>query len=203
MQGSARTLAIIATWLTMVTSVACGSSHSVAPSSDGGVAPRDTGSRTDVSLGDGSGPCNTIVPMGPPIQVSEVQLNPPAPSAGSIANGTYVLTSVTLYADMGQLPEEDGGVAGIEAPTPIVVNGDTWQWSGAEESTGVPLTYSASISGMAISLTITCPPQPPTTGEALYVFYTANGNDLLLYQAFGGADVMLSMPVTVSTFTKQ
>jgi len=203
MQGPPRSLAGIAMVFAGVTVSACGSSKPGTLKTDSGIAARDTGSRPEVSLGDGAGLCNTIVPTGPRIQVSEVQMDPPAPSAGSIANGTYVLTAVTLYADMGELPEADGGVAGLEAPTTIVVNGDTWQWAGGEEPTGVPTTYSASTSGMAISLTVTCPPQPPDTGEALYVFYTASGSELLLYQAFGGADVMLSMPVTVSTFTKQ
>jgi len=186
-----------------------GSGWTSAGSIDGGSGSGDSGAETstgpdasggDTSVHEASGPCNTIVPAGQSVSVSEVQMTPPAPAAGTVADGTYQLTAETLYADNGLLPELDGGIAGTAQPTTIVVSGTTWQWAGGDESTGVPTTYSASTSGTTLTLTIAC---PPNTDSALIVLYTTTQNQILLYEAVMGGDVSLSQPLTVSTYTLQ
>ncbi len=112
---------------------ACSSSSS-GGSSSGGVdaggdgAPSDAGGDAkpgdDGGGGADGGPCGAGANLGSDVDVQQMAADPPTPMGGTIADGTYVLTSGTLYTGA------DGGATG---PLGLTLK-QTWRISGSAYS---------------------------------------------------------------------
>ncbi|HEY8073756.1 MAG TPA: hypothetical protein VIF62_06600 [Labilithrix sp.] len=156
-------------WLAGISAVviaACSSSSSNGGSSSGGVdaggddAATDAGG-DDATPGDGSGgmdagPCGIGANLGAKIDVQQTATDPPAAMGGTIADGTYVLTSATLYTGAG-------GATGSLGLTLA----QTWHFSGTayahvsfDQMSMLDVHQSgtyASVSAISLHLIQTCP----------------------------------------------
>jgi hypothetical protein len=150
------------------------------------VAPADAPADT---IGDAPAVCNTLVDVAPVVTVTQVASDPPAPLGGTIADGTYAMTDVTIYTG----PQGPTGPTG-SAQTTIQVSGSTVQ----VVSSGAPptRTVTLAISGSAFTSTDSCPDTKVSQGH-----YTATATSLVILLP-GGTDDAGARTV-VETFTKQ
>ena len=147
-------------------------------------APLDAGKDTAT---DGPRLCNMVTNGAPVIAQQYAPGDPPAPSGGTIVDGTYFVTAATIFtADAGAT-----GPTGALIRETDVISGTTFQIaSGSLSQTG-----SFTTNGTAIAIAITCPPGTPAPP---FVAYDANGRVITVYSARNDAGVTASY-----TFTKQ
>jgi hypothetical protein len=133
--------------------------------------------------------CNTLTNAAPSVTIDQVAMDPPAPEGGTIADGTYWMTSVAIYTGA------DGptGATGA-AQTTIAITGATIQ----VVSAGEPATRTVTLatSGASYTSTDTCPDTTIVQGG-----YTATASTLVI-ELPGGTDDAGARTV-VETFTKQ
>jgi hypothetical protein len=168
----------------------CSSQPGCTWSDDAG--PEEAGSGCDDASGSDGGVCNCLSVTGPAIDVVASSGIPSIPNGGTIATGTYVLTSVSYYEPGGSVPS--GSTVGTGQST-VVVTGSSWQQVIVMDG-GTPATSSGtfSTSGADLTLSESC---PDTTEEQWE--YTASGSTLILYVPYepdGGPSGIL-----VETFT--
>jgi hypothetical protein len=188
---------------------ACSSSSSSSTQSDGGRssdAVSEASSKPEGAAGggddaagsaapDGSGDdgptvCNTLVNSGQPVTAMQVASDPPAAQGGTPANGTYLLTSETIYTGAGGAT----GPSGTQRIT-IQIQGSTVQVS---KNTSPPTsTYDLTTTGTTYTAAGECPPQV----GGLMGSYTATATTFVVSIAAIGSDA--GAPTTVETFTKQ
>jgi hypothetical protein len=184
--------------LALVTSLlaACSSSSSGSSLDDGGTGVRDALSASDSPVDapadatpDGAISCNTISNAASVVTVMQVAADPPASNGGTIADGTYEMTAVTIYTGA------DGptGASGT-AQTTVDVSGATLQVVTAGEPPTRTVTLATS--GTAFTATDTCPDTTVTTGT-----FTATATSLTFVLP-GGTDDAGARTV-VETFTKE
>jgi hypothetical protein len=119
--------------------------------------------------------CNTLANTAHAITTQQVASDPPAPTGGAIADGTYVLTSATIYTGPGG-PVGPGG----PAQTTLRITGATVEVANA----GDPPTRSITLvtSGTAFTSTDTCPDTTVVRGS-----YSATATTFAV-QLDGGTD---------------
>jgi hypothetical protein len=153
------------------------------PSVDAGVITVDAGPA-----------CNDLAATAPPVNYTlSSQGSPAAVTGGTIADGTYDLTSYTIY---GAGSVGGGFVANQATSVTLVVAGTSWnqvQVFDIENTTStVSTNWAAAVSGTAITLTPSCPQGAPATDAT----YEATDTALQLIYSTGGFTVS-------ETFAKQ
>jgi hypothetical protein len=177
---------------------ACSSSSSSTSSDSGAGTGTDGASEGSAASGDDGGDagdagavvCNTLALGATPVTITQVASDPPAFQGGTVVDGTYKLTSETIYTG-------DGGATGPKgtATTTIQFQGGTIQ--AAKDSDPPTSTYGFAPTGGTYYATGKCPPglgdiagSYTATATTFTASFGAPGND-------GGP------PVYVETFTKQ
>jgi hypothetical protein len=157
---------------------------SPAPSVDAGVITVDAGPA-----------CNGLAASAPPVNYTlSSQGSPAAVTGGTVADGTYDLTSYTIY---GAGSVGGGFVANQATSVTLVIAGTSWnqvQVFDIENTTStVSTNWAAAVSGTsAITLTPSCPQGAPATNAT----YEATDSALQLIYSTGGFTVS-------ETFAKQ
>jgi len=162
---------------------------------DGGDAraPDEAASGPETAAGEGASDsaavCNTLANAAPVITTQQVATAPPTPKGGVVADGTYLLTDVTIYTGPGG-PVGPGGTA----RTTVQITGATVQVANA----GEPATRTVLLqtSGATFTSTDTCPDMTILRGG-----YTATTTTFAI-QIDGGTDDAGARTV-VETFTLQ
>ena len=157
-----------------------GSSGSGAGVSGSGGAGSGTGgtSGTGGSGGGGSGggkACNTNEPNAPDYPYNFVAEEAPAPTGGTIVDGTYFVTSVTWY-ESSLAPGSSNTPGGIR----IDIAGDQWnEADGSPDGIAPPVHFTFNLEVMSPNLVIsqTC----PNAGPAEQYAYSAEGDELLVF----------------------
>jgi hypothetical protein len=149
-------------------------------------APADAAAETG---GEAASACNALADVAPVVTVTQVASDPPVPLGGTIADGMYAMTDVTIYTG----PHGRAGSTG-NAQTTIQVTGSTIQVA----SSGTPSTRTVALatSGTAFTSTDTCPDTQVMQGT-----YTATATTLLIFLP-GGTDDAGARTVA-ETFTRQ
>lgn len=180
-----RTCVLSASAISLLWAAAACSSSSTIKVADASVdAPLDA-SKDAATYGPVS--CNMVANTAPIIAQQYATGDPPAPTGGSIVDGTYFVTAATIFtADAGAT-----GPTGALIRETNVIAGETFQIaSGSLSQTG-----SFSTNGSAINVAIHCPAGTPAQP---FVTYDANGRVIRVYSARSDAGVTASY-----TFTKQ
>jgi hypothetical protein len=161
-----------------------------AAAEDAAAPPDATADGPGGSAYDG-GACNNLVNSAPLITIKEVAADPSPPQGGTIADGTYWLTDLSIYTG----PNGPWGPVGSARTT--------WQIAGGvvqiATNMGLPPTYTLEVvaSGSSLEINQLCPPYSPQT-----VSFTATTSTFIMYvdtNAPGNGG-----PATwVWTFTKQ
>lgn len=163
-------------------------------STDGG-PPSDAASMKDAAAACPQGPagangCNALTILGTPITATEVDGGAPSPAGGTVADGLYVLESVTAY----------GVTSAGTLRTVLSICGSSWQWviaADAETPYAVNYTYTlASPGGTVFNLLQTCG-QDAGSAAGQGQSYTADATHLSLY-SLGASSINL-----VTTLKKQ
>jgi hypothetical protein len=130
---------------------------------------------TNDEAGDGGPECNTIANDAPVIPVTQVAADPPAPQGGTILDGTYWGTSLTIYTG----PNGPTGTTGTFQTTALI-QGSTVQLV----QTGTPArrTITLTPSDGGFTSVDTCPGTQTAAGG-----YTATPTTLTFFLP-GGAD---------------
>jgi hypothetical protein len=118
----------------------------------------DGGSLADASsgdAGDGAVACNALANTATPVTGAQVAANPPALQGGTVVDGTYGLTNLTIYTG----PDGPAGTTGMSQTT-IEISGATIQ----VVTNGTPGTRTemfTSTAGGTFTATDTCPDTSP------------------------------------------
>lgn len=114
-------------------------------------------------------PCNQLEQHGPPVYLTGSREAAPHPSGGTIADGTYVLTSSTLYTKA----RPHGSRLMEMGRTTMVINGDTSQLVRTDpEAHERRTTVQRTSSGTVTTLQTVCTPRQTTTAESTSTSYT-------------------------------
>jgi hypothetical protein len=167
---------------------ASGGDASGASDASGGDAAASDGAG-DATGDDGGLACNALADTAQPVTVQQLAMDPPMPSGGTIADGSYELTGVDIYTG----PNGPSGPSGMAQDT-IAITGSTVQIVGS----GTPerRTVTLATQGSAFTATDTCPDSNVTTGG-----YSVTAPGLLIFLD-GGVDDAGKRTV-VETFTKK
>jgi hypothetical protein len=175
-------------------------------SSSGGGTPQDGGSEATASdAGDAGAPqdgatahdaqgdappaCNTLANVAQQVPLQQVAQDPPQPQGGTVADGTYTLTDVSIYTGTAG----PSGASG-SSQTTIQIAGGTIEVASA----GNPPTQTVSLvtAGKTFTATDTCPDTKVTQGS-----YTATASTFVVFLDGGTDDA--GARTLVETFTKQ
>jgi|HubBroStandDraft_1064217.scaffolds.fasta_scaffold81993_2 hypothetical protein len=139
--------------------------------------------------GDGAVACNTLANTAPQVTGAQVAENPPAMQGGTVVDGTYFLTNLTIYTG----PEGPTGATGM-TDTTIQITGNTIQ----VVTNGTPGTRTETFAGTGSTFTATdtCPDTTVIQGA-----YTATSSSFVV-QFPGGTDDAGARTVE-ETFAKQ
>ncbi len=145
---------------------------------------------TDGSTSDDAGPpCNSVANDAPVVDIVQIAADPPAPQGGTIVDGTYWQTAVSIYTG----PRGPAGGTGTSQMTALI-QGETVQLvnTGQPERRTVTLTTSdASFTSLD-----TCPDSQTEQGG-----YTATTTALTIFLPGGTDDA--GPRTVVETLTKQ
>jgi hypothetical protein len=185
---------------------ACSSSSSPAGASDagsGGDASGDASTPVEASLSDDAGGgaaadapddgptvCTTLVNAGQPVTASQVATAAPPFQGGTIAEGTYVLTSETVYTG-------PGGATGPGSTQSITIRIQSGTIEVAKDTDPPTSTYMLAPTGTTYVATGQC---PPMLGD-IVGSYTATTTTFVASLGAPGGDG--GTPTNVDTFTKQ
>lgn len=119
--------------------------------------------------------CNELEQHGPPVALVGSRESAPLPTGGAISDGTYVLTSSTLYTKA-----RPHGTKIMEmGRTTMVVSGATSQLVRTDsEERERRTTVQREASGTVATLHTVCTPRRPATGESTATQYTATPSSL-------------------------
>jgi hypothetical protein len=194
-----------------VVGIVTDASPDVVLSSDAGGADRDRDAGTDaVASGDAPSDspslCNTLE-LGQAVVATQTAEAAPQPQGGIIGDGTYTLSSVTIYTGpngplVGSVPEQEI----------LQIAGNTWQTAYAFP--GIPawrFTETVAANGTTLSFTPVCFPASldagPGGSDAGDQHYTATASSLILFGtlAYNGSlvDAESTTFPMVYTLTKQ
>ena len=132
--------------------------------------------------------CNALVNSGPVIAAVQIAADAPAPTGGTISDGTYRLTDLTLYTGVGG----NVGPIAIQLRQTVDIHGAFAD--AVTESSGKSEAMSTTIvtSGTSVTNTETCPKAgTPDTAQ-----YSATPTSIVFYQPSG------SSGTAVSTYSK-
>ena len=144
-----------------------------------------SGTSDDAEITIDAGPaCNDLAAAAPSVDYSlSDQGSPPAATGGTIADGTYYLTSYTIY---GAGSVGGGFVANQATSVTLVVAGASWTqvqvYSIENTVSTVSTNLTAAVSGTAIALTPSCPQGAPATNGT----YDATATAIQLVTSTGG-----------------
>jgi hypothetical protein len=173
-----------------------GCSSAPAPSSEGPLdaghaqidaAPISSSDSPDADAGvitvDAGPACNDLVAAAPSVNYSlSDQGSPPAATGGTIVDGTYYLTSYTIYGAGSVGP---GFTANQATSVTLEIAGTAWTqvqvYLIESTSSTVSTNFVAAVSGTAITLTPSCPEGPPTNAT-----YDATSSAIQLVANTGG-----------------
>lgn len=147
------------------------------PPPDASIDVYETGSGSCTPSPPDGGACNSLVPPASSVAVQCQTAQPvPAPTGGTILDGTYVMTSATYYGDGAACP------AAEVDNTMWLVCGTSWQTAQISAVTGqTPYTLVANAtvvpSANTLAITLTC----GTTVAPVTFGYDASGNTLRLH----------------------
>lgn len=151
-------------------------------------------SASDVSAPDAAGrACNLVVNVAPTIAIDFVATAPPAAQGGAIVDGTYTMTSATIYTGVGG----NAGPTGLTAKVTIAISGATIQVASKTKPPDDHVTTTFTTSGSSFTATNTCPDVKSSGGE-----YTATATTFAVLLPAGTSDGGAAR-VLVETFTKQ
>jgi hypothetical protein len=188
---------------------ACSSSSSPSSPSDGGsgadavsegatppeaeAGGNDASNSEDAGDADDGGPtvCNTLVNAGQPVTATQVAEVAPAFQGGTVVDGTYTLTSQTIYTGPGGAT----GPSTTTLTTTISIQGSTFQVS--KDTSPPTSTYMFAPTGTTYVATGEC---PDLVGNIVGSF-TAMATTFVVSLEAPGDDG--GAPTTVDTFTKQ
>ena len=128
----------------------------------------------------GAAVCNTLTASGDVVIQTAATGSAPAPAGGTIANGTYVLTSNEVFPP--------GSSASASSKETLRITGNQMERALAYLGFVSQLNYSISTAGTTLTATATCP-----VGDAFSLPYTATATTLVI---FGDA-------TSVQTYTRQ
>jgi hypothetical protein len=137
-----------------------------------GCSGSSNGATVDAGSDGAPGPCNTLANNGPIVTIVNQAGSPPAPQGGSIADGTYYLTDLSVFtgADAG------AGSTGELVKKTIQIAGSTEQ-SIVHSGLGTVITTDTlGVTGVNIADLQTCP-----SNRTTQVTFTANGGTLVVY----------------------
>jgi hypothetical protein len=140
--------------------------------------------------GDGAVACNTLANTATQVTGAQVAANPPALTGGTVVDGTYSLTNLTIYTG----PDGPAGATGMSQTT-IEISGATIQ----VVTNGTPGTRTemfTSTAGGTFTATDTCPDTSAFQGA-----YSATSTTFVV-QFPGGTDDA-GVRTVQETFTKQ
>lgn len=180
--------------------VACSSDDvSTSPSTDAGdaaTAPSDAGGSSS-SSGDSApvphdgGPCHALANGASESTIETVKGTAPAPTGGTIADGTYFQTKFVIYDPSSNAsPPEPGGLKST-----LRITGKTMDLVldlGDGENKTFIETFTAT--GTTLDRVLTC----PKTGKDLDAVYSVAGSELVIYETDPNTKT-----VAGSTFVKQ
>jgi hypothetical protein len=141
----------------------------------------DTGAATDTSAEDTAGACNTLANAAPEITSATTTAAMPAPTGGTIVDGTYFLTASTVYESTS---------TGSKLQETITIAGGTL--SSVKRGVTNPTdrtTWSYSTSGTTVTVTRTCP-----SSKTQMLGFTAGGATLTTFDTVANIS---------KTYTKQ
>jgi hypothetical protein len=136
---------------------------------------------------DGGPVCNTLTAAAPLVNYSLSDQASPAAAAtgGTIADGTYYLTSYTIY---GAGSVGGGFTANQATSVTLSIAGSAWTqvqvYSIENTMSTVSTNFTAALSGTALTLTPTCPQGAPTNAT-----YEATSTALQVVSSTGGFTV--------------
>jgi hypothetical protein len=159
------------------------------PTDGGDGGSTQDGATASDAQGDAPPACNALANVAQPVTLQQVAQDPPQPQGGTIADGIYTITAVTLYTGPGG-PSGQGG----SSQTTIQIAGTTVQVASA----GDPRTQTVNLAtaGTTFTATDTCPDSTVTHGS-----YTAAASTLLIFLDGGTDDA--GTHTVVETLTKQ
>jgi hypothetical protein len=148
---------------------------------------------TDTASGNGA-TCNTIDATGPCVVVQLSTATAPTPAGGTVSNGTYLLTSETLYgaADSGNQQEDRRETFVVSAATAAGFTLDQTTVSGTrvDRSRGAVV-----IAGSMVTYTPVCPAPGDGGDQGGSANFTATSTTFTLIQSKNGG-------TRVSVYTK-
>jgi hypothetical protein len=119
-------------------------------------APEDTPGEaegeasSEAATADGPAGCNDLMNVGQPVTVTEVAQDPPTPQGGTVSDGTYVLTTETVYTGAGG----PTGTMGTQTITIQIASGTIQVVKDFDPPTS---TYSLVTTGTMFNTTGVCP----------------------------------------------
>lgn len=129
-----------------------------------------------VSCGSGSGDhtneCNTLVDDAPVVTPTAIADSPAAPAGGTIADGTYVLSVLTLHTGPGGSTQTTGG----QASAVFQIQGMTMQQVGTAGGEEKRYTSTFVTSGSTVTMTDSCP-MPKTESHS----FTATATEFHIF----------------------
>jgi hypothetical protein len=107
----------------------------------------------------GRAACNTLVDDGPDVSFVAMATAAPVPTGGTIAEGTYELSALTLYTGPGGSTTAPGGTFSAV----FEISGNTMQQVGSEDGVEKRYTSTFTISGSTVSTVDSCPVSDSST----------------------------------------
>jgi hypothetical protein len=169
-------------------------SDAAGPSFDAGAPDACTQTLSDAQVA-----CNSLCNTAPSISVLSYSGTAPAPTGGTILDGTYFLSSKTQFT--GGDSGADGGAGYSEQETVVITtSGGVTELQDIQSSNGGPaqtLAFSLVAQGPSLYLTALCPASPQKMQGTLG--FSASGGQLTIFVQSGSS----GNAVDVSVFTKQ
>ncbi len=136
----------------------------------GGVAGGSGGASGEAGAGNegGQGACNDIANGAGVIEAVRIDVDPPAPMGGAIADGTYYLLSRIIYAGVGG---PSGGRTEMHRATMIIAGSEAQFFGGDVSDVAERRSLSFGVNGTNLTIDTTCPGGIP---EEIHPF-TATG----------------------------
>jgi hypothetical protein len=160
-------LVVAACLLTVFMSGGCGSSSSVAAPGMGGA-----GVGGGATGGGGGTPatCNVLIDDGPVVTPTAVAATAPTPAGGTLVDGTYDLTALTLYTGPGVSASPPSGTFSAV----YQITGNIAQQVGRLNGSEARYTSTFTISGTTFLSADTCP-MPKQNSDSVSITATPTG----------------------------
>jgi hypothetical protein len=135
-----------------------GAGDTSAPSEDAS-APSEGGADVGVDAhGDAPPECNKLANLGSPVPGNLVANAAPAPTGGTLVDGTYVLTKYQVYTG----PGGQSGPSGQSLASTLALAGSTYEAVSSTGGSDTRVNGTFTTSGTSYTATVTCPGGPTT-----------------------------------------